>query len=126
MKLRIRGNSIRLRLTQTEVAHLAAGESVREICRLTPLDHFSILLQTWNLSVFQVKKDKDTLHISVPESLVLSWSVNQEEGFYGTQNNGTEDPLRIAVEKDFSCLTVGAGEDESDNYPNPEKDTRAC
>jgi hypothetical protein len=37
----------------------------------------------------------------------------------GTQPAAQDAELRIVIEKDFACLTVREGEDESDNFPNP-------
>jgi hypothetical protein len=37
----------------------------------------------------------------------------------GAQPAAADAELRIVVEKDFACLTAREGEDESDNFPNP-------
>jgi hypothetical protein len=35
------------------------------------------------------------------------------------QPTASDAELRIVVEKDFACLTAREGEDESDNFANP-------
>jgi len=118
MKIRIKGNSIRFRLTQTEVKAVCESDVVSE---KTPFNeaHF----------VYTVKASNqyDHLHASfldqgillfVPKNTLSDWHTNDEVGFYHTQVLDNGQKLELTLEKDFVCLDDRA-EDETDNYPNP-------
>ena len=124
MKIRIKGNSVRLRLTKTEVARF---------CELG----FCTAETNFGKSIFRysVKSDTDAKAISaryaaneitviIPASELLNWQHDERVGFYHELKFPDGDSLLIQVEKDFECLEF-RGEDESDNYPNPKAQTRA-
>lgn len=118
MKLRIKGNSIRLRLKQGEVAQLVQGKEVSEEVQFTPMDKFSYSAQPWHLDIIQAKYEKDKLTVYLPEAAVKQWAESDQVSMDYQQENETGG-LKILVEKDFVCLTVRPGEDESDSFPNP-------
>ncbi|WP_394971016.1 DUF7009 family protein [uncultured Croceitalea sp.] len=118
MKIRIKGNSVRFRLTKTEVQALCEKGIARE-------------KTTFNESnfVYAVKvSDKyDNLHASflnlgiilfIPPSLLSDWHLNDQVGFYHTQTLEYGQQLELKLEKDFVCMDETV-EDQSDNYPNP-------
>ncbi len=118
MKIRIKGNSVRFRLTQSEVKTVCERDMVREKTQFNE-SHFVYAVKASN--------EHDHLHASflnqgiimfVPKDTVSDWYTNDQVGFYHTQilNNGQK--LDLTLEKDFVCLDERA-EDESDNYPNP-------
>ena len=53
-----------------------------------------------------------TVHVPVPT--VATWATSDEVGI-----TAREGELRIAIEKDFRCLTRPREEDEPDAYPHP-------
>jgi hypothetical protein len=57
--------------------------------------------------------------VHLPEQVALSWCRSNEVTLAGAQPAAADAELRIVVEKDFACLTAREGEDESDNFPNP-------
>jgi hypothetical protein len=122
MKLRIKGDSLRLRLTQGEVNELEAhgvvadcvrfGGSNSLLYRLTRDRHAQAITASYVDGVIDVR---------LPEQAALSWCRSNEVTLSGSQPAATDAELRIVVEKDFACLTAREGEDESDNFPNPNK-----
>jgi hypothetical protein len=115
MKLRIRGNSLRLRLTQTEVAELVYTGRLENRTQLgqEPAQAFVLRLQ---LSPFRlvpgVEFDGGRITVSLPETQARSWAQENEVGIY------TEEPwgLKLSVEKDFQCLDQRPDEDDSDAF----------
>jgi len=118
MKIRIKGNSLRLRLTKTEVTKFKSSGIIAEethvlggvfLYKLLRDEKASELNASWIGSGFQV---------SVPVSLANQWTDSDEVGFQHIQilPDGTE--LFLLVEKDFVCID-NTFEDQSDNYPNP-------
>lgn len=128
MKLRIRGDSIRFRLTQGEVSRLLTEGCVRESV------HFSS--STADLLTYLVEASKSAAQVSarfesgkvlvsVPALLAESWAKTDQVGIEHTQHTGDGRELRIVIEKDFRCLQPRSEEDESDNFPHPEE-TAVC
>lgn len=115
MKLRIQGNSLRLRLTRSEVAILGGQGEVSEDIRFRSGGTLTYCLQK-RTDAEAVEADLATgfMAISVPAAAVERWVNSDEVGIYGQDGD-----LRIAVEKDFRCLTRAADEQEADAYPHP-------
>jgi len=126
MKIRIRGNSIRLRLSQPEVNQLSEGRTVQEICLLSPAERLICALEPWHLAVFSASSEAGAISVRVPLEQVQTWATSADEGIYGEQENGSSQPLRIAIEKDYSCPVDRPGEDQSQTFPHPEGSDRVC
>lgn len=121
MKLRIKGNSIRLRLTQTEVNQIGKGEEVRESVSFgKEKPAFSYVLCTASdMSKVKVRYAHDELLISFPYAQAQFWATTSMVGMEEMLNLDDDDTLHILVEKDFQCLHKRPNEDESDHFPNP-------
>lgn len=120
MKLRIRDDSVRLRLTRGEVASLVEGGRVDAEVRFGPAPgerlSYSIVLGGTSL----VARFSDgRIEVSVPEASARSWASSDVVGFEHVQEVGGGRTLRILVEKDFACLTTRPHEDDADAFPNP-------
>ncbi len=121
MKLRIRGNSIRLRLMQVEVKTLEQTAEVRDAILLPGGEALKYELKISDL--FNVVLENRTLSITIPEPDAFRWIQTEEEGLENLLNLPNGDELRLSVEKDFKCLTVRPHEDESDTFPNKSEGT---
>lgn len=117
MKLRIRGDSIRLRLTKSDVATLAEKGTVAESMRMGPDASFVYRLSAdKSLSDPHVLLHGNVLEVRLPVAQVNSWANSNEVGIETWQKNGTGDGLLVLVEKDFPCLTARPHEDDSDAF----------
>ena len=128
MKLRIQGQSIRLRLTQSEVAKLVAEGNVSESVRFSSLerDQFTYTLEArQGASTVSASYSDGHVRITVPMPSAMQWANTDEVGIEqtGVICEGAE--LRITIEKDFRCLQPRTQDDERDNFPNPEQ-TAKC
>lgn len=112
MKIRIKGNSLRYRLTRSDVEQLSAigyledkidfgNQSLLYALRLTDGESLSATFVN------------STITLNMPGSMVKEWENPDKVGFEHTTGN-----LHLLVEKDFTCLD-NVAEDQSDNYPNP-------
>ncbi len=118
MKLRIRGNSLRLRLTKTEVADLAATGFVEDRVQLDPNpDHALVYRLELSETVTQpVTTFRGSLiRILVPAKEGRAWADNATVGIYGEETWG----LKLTIEKDFKCLDPRRDEDESNAFEHP-------
>lgn len=118
MKIRIKGNSIRLRLSQTEVRDLAADRSISECTQISIYDQLITELRPWDLETTSVTYSKGHLLICQPESVISEWAYGDDVSMQCIVDNGTEGGLSVLIEKDFACLNPREG--EADLYPNPE------
>jgi hypothetical protein len=118
MKLRLRGDSVRLRLTQTEVAALADKGVVEEAVGFGGGHELTYAI-IFGGSTVGAKLSGSRIEISLPADVARAWASNDAVGLEGAQAAGDGRTLRILVEKDFACLTTRPNEDESDAFPNP-------
>jgi len=121
MKLRIRGNSIRLRVTRGELEQLGMSGSLEEVVEFGikgPKLGYRLLASAAEETV-RAKFEDDCLCIWVPKHAVDNWINSEQVGIESGQPIGDGRSLRILVEKDFACLTPRADEDEADAFPNP-------
>jgi hypothetical protein len=126
MKLRIKGASLRLRLTQGEVRALAEAGRVEEQVPFGGGVSFTYRLRRDAAATgLSASFGSGVLEVRVPEAQARAWCASQEVTLAGTQEAAAQ-VLRITVEKDFACLAPRSGEDESDNYPHPETGAKVC
>jgi hypothetical protein len=118
MKLRLRQNSVRLRLTRSEVQRLAEGQAIEESVAFAPAaaTNLRYLVRSaeglpGGIASFQA----GCVAVELPASQVTSWATGTEEGIYFDTAWG----LKVAVEKDFKCLDPRTEEDESDAFDHP-------
>ena len=120
MKLRARGSSLRLRLTQKEVERLAGDEgSVEDTVRFGPQASLTYRIRRAEVPVVSASLEGATIDVVVPRAILEAWAKSEEVGFEAEQSTGGAEPLRILVEKDWACLTSRAGEEDVDAFPNP-------
>jgi hypothetical protein len=121
VKLRIRDNSIRLRLTRGEVDILRDEGVVSARTGFPGGREFRYVLESSPASVSPAALLSDCLiTVRLPESTVLAWATTEQVSIEGEQLLGDGGKVKILVEKDFVCLVSREGEDESDMYPHPQ------
>lgn len=127
MKLRIKDNSIRFRLTRSEIDQLnktgvvTAGSGFPGGRRLT------YTVESSPASVTPAAfYSENTISVRLPESMVLALATTEQVSIEDEQVLVDGDKLRVTVEKDFACLSPREGEDESEMYPHPEAGKSTC
>lgn len=119
MKLRIKGNSIRLRLSQTEVSTFQDKGEVKENVTFPSGELLSYTLKRHDGSEFKAELLGGNINILVPADKATIWFRDDQVGMNSSVQITDNQELMILVEKDFACLAVRENEDESDNFPNP-------
>ncbi len=123
MKLRIRGNSIRLRLSQGEVSTLIAEGAISESVQFSkaPTDRLKYSVQVSpSAPVPSASYNNGNILVMLPRALAEQWADSDQVGIEHTQPAGNAMELRITVQKDFRCLQPRPEEDEADNFPHPD------
>ena len=124
MKLRIRDNSVRVRLTRGEVDALRDKGVVSARTGFPGGHDFQYLVESSpasvNLSAFF---SGNVVTVRLPETTVLAWANSEQVSIAGEQRLDDGEQLMILVEKDFACLAPREGEDESDMFAHPEAES---
>lgn len=125
MKLRLRKNSVRLRLLKSEIAQLKEKGFVSEEIRFNTNQSITYTIQVENnKSKITSRFENDKITISVPSILAKPWIETEKVGLEQYQIINEKLRLRILLEKDFICLTRPIDGDNMDSFPNPE--TKTC
>jgi hypothetical protein len=121
MKIRIKGNSIRYRLTKTEVANFGKNRFLEEKTEFLngPSFHYRLEKKT-DIENLEASFSGNMICIFVPENMAAEWTTTDVIGFDTKMNIGGEKELFLLIEKDFVCLDH-TFEDQGDNYENPNK-----
>jgi hypothetical protein len=119
MKIRIKGNSIRYRLTRTEV-EIFSQEGYYSEETVFNNNVFKYALKAISgINNLTADFDNQTITMYLPVSDCKSWANNNQVGFQHNMILENAQTLSLLLEKDFTCLEERA-EDETDNYPNPQ------
>ena len=105
MKLRIYGNSLRLRLTQADLDQMHRDGRIECWTGFGPHRRFVYALET-DPSIEQLSADfeQDALTVSIPSSWLDDWMEDGRDGFESMQSIDGDQHLHIMVEKDLACV----------------------
>lgn len=118
MKLRIKGDSLRLRVGPSEVQRLMEFGRVEETIHISPGVQLTYALDhSQTAAGVSVSLTPDRLAVIVPTSSAQAWFDGEEIGIYAALPNGSGS-LQVAIEKDFACLDPEHVANR-DTYPNP-------
>lgn len=112
MKIRIKGNSLRYRLTKSDVDRLHKTGYIEETTDFGAV-YFTYSLQRYSIPELTACYHNNCITVFIPTAWVDEWVNTGRVGF-----SAADKQLSLLVEKDFVCLDDVA-EDPSDNYPNP-------
>ncbi len=123
MKLRIKGNSIRLRLTKTEIESIAENGIVSEETMFPNGSIFEYSLEIGEVETVQAIYGDSGIMIVLPFEQAKEWATSENVSIEAALETPTGEALTILVEKDFKCLVDRVGEEEGDLFPNPNSKT---
>jgi len=121
MKLRIKGDTLRVRVSRSEVARLLAADLLEETVYFAPepTAKFTYALkQDRSLSRPAVQYTENRVAILLPTLQVISWGTSDQVGIAENISLGNLGSLGLLIEKDFACLDR-SDEDNQDTFPNP-------
>lgn len=121
MKLRIRENSIRLRLTKSEVAEFGEKGLIENRTEFGKTVFIYALKSSDSAQNLQAIFENGRIEIVVPKVVKENWTKTEEVGILGEIES-----LKILIEKDFACLTLREDEDESDAFPHLKEKELNC
>lgn len=128
MKIRIKDNSVRLRLTQSEVRQLDKTGIVRSFSSFGQLINETLAYSVSKVPVphIDASYQEHEISIQIPEKAVQYWANSTQVSLRFDKKISATETLNILVEKDFKCLTERPDENESDLFPNPNGTNHDC
>ncbi|HFB99792.1 MAG TPA: hypothetical protein ENJ53_03200 [Phaeodactylibacter sp.] len=121
MKLRIRGNSIRLRLSQRDVHFFKEKGEITDSIRfgIQPEEKLTYGLEVADIKKLDCQFSNQTIKIFVPKELAKIWVETELVGMEHLAHSSQNTQLQILIEKDYKCLHLRVDEDETDSFPHP-------
>jgi len=123
MKLRIKGDSMRLRISPSEMSQLLQSGRIEETIRFGPDRNarltYALMTQSAPGDALALRYEPPEIGVLIPAALARAWAGGEQIGVYGSIDSGAGQ-IEIAVEKDFACLEKSDAEDR-DTYPNPNR-----
>jgi hypothetical protein len=105
MKLRIQGNSLRLRVTQKEVAQLCDSGRVESSIELSPERPLGYTLeQSFDAKTVTARFDGRIVRVSIPAHTLAEWADSDQVGIESRSQAG----VQLLIEKDFQGFSVPA------------------
>jgi len=120
MTLRIKGNSLRIRLTKSEVGKLADTGYLEDQTLFAGNKLVYALLSVDSGNELSATFDHNKINMFVPHKLIEDWPNNNVVGFNSNMPVSENNTLYLLLEKDFACID-DIKEDQSDHYENPNK-----
>jgi hypothetical protein len=121
MKLRIKDNTLRLRVSRSDLALLIQNGCVESTIYFTGNAE-----DKWTYAI-EMRSDIDSATIRyrptevlvlVPDEDAKTWAGSNGVGIYASCQLDRGQKLEILVEKDFACLDLSDADNE-DTFPNP-------
>ena len=121
MKLRIHGNSLRLRLNRSDVEQFRTSGICVESLRFDSDSHLTYALETSSrLTVMEVQYVQDCIRVRLPVDMAEEWAGSDRISL-SLSRAGDNGPS-LLIEKDFQCLHREERNpaDDADAFPNPD------
>ena len=119
MKIRIRANTLRLRLTQSEVQQLAGHGRVEEVTPFGESQSLRYALCTKASGAISASFAGGLIEVQVPAAQAQTWAEDDTQVGMQEEMPSGESTLSILIEKDFACLQARPNEEDKDTFPNP-------
>lgn len=119
MKLRIRGDSLRIRVSQTELAELESSGRAGDTIHFPSGAELRYGLEITAGTEVSVADGDGEIKVLIPRPVFERWCEPEEVSLVAEQPLAGRDALKILVEKDFTCLSPRDDEDDSDLFQNP-------
>ncbi|RYZ51960.1 MAG: hypothetical protein EOP49_10595 [Sphingobacteriales bacterium] len=120
MKIRIKGNSVRIRLTRSEVERFATEGYIESTTAFVSGTLTYALESRPDSRGHELTADfqNNVITMYMPEGMAKEWVNTSTVGFDTDMDVDNGEKLHLLLEKDFQCLDETV-EDQSDNFENP-------
>ena len=121
MKVRINGNSLRFRVSRSDLTSLVAGNRVTTSIRFAPQPDAAFtyaLERSSSAQMVAVRYISGEVAVILSAAQINVWNSTDQVGIYETLDIGNSEELDLVIEKDFACLD-GTDAQNEDTFPNP-------
>jgi len=121
MKLRIKGDSLRLRVSRSELDRFLRGERIEDTIHFSSEPEAKLTYSLENAAhdaSTGIRYSAGHVTVLLSKDHVGTWSGNDQVGIYTSVGIGSENSLQLVIEKDFACLDR-SDEDNTDTFENP-------
>ena len=119
MKIRIKGNSIRIRIVKTELDTFGKDGILEERTDFGNAALIYRLQSKQGIQQLEAAMEDNIITLYVPEEMKQEWVNTNVVGYNNNMELGNGKKLFLLLEKDFKCLDAEVLEDQSDNFDNP-------
>jgi hypothetical protein len=120
VKLRIRGNSLRLRLNRSDVEQFHKTGICAEVIRFGPGSELTYTLEvSLHLKAIGARYHQNCIRVLLPLDMAEQW-VGSEQVSLSLRRDDDNGPS-LLVEKDFQCLNCDVRDptEDANSFPNP-------
>jgi len=122
MKLRIKGDSLRIRVGRNELANFLRDGRIEDTIHFgaAPEARLTYVLEASAIDITQtqVRYSPQEVTVVLTPGQIRQWRQEEQVGVYTHVPLGPGAALEVVVEKDFACLDRG-DEDNKDTFANP-------
>lgn len=118
MKLRIKGDTLRIRLSITEVKQLGEQGYIEENTHFGDSTLCYAVQATNDVDKLTATYTNNKITLLLPTVLAQGWEASPLVGYDAYMNETNGQKLYLLLEKDYKCLD-NTVEDQSDNFENP-------
>ncbi len=119
MKIRIKGNSLRIRISKPEVEKFCSTGFLGDETMFGTNVFRYYLERVRNDGQLNADFENGAITMFVPDHLLENWDTNETVGFSYKRDLGDGKELFLLLEKDFKCIDNSMQEDQSENFDNP-------
>lgn len=120
MKLRILGDSLRLRLSQSEVKQFGDTARVEQSVRFGPGSAMAYAIEhASEVETIRASFEGSVVTVRMPTSVAKAWVDTDEVSVRGDQPLEGGELLSLLIEKDFKCAIPRPGEEDYDGFEHP-------
>ena len=120
VKLRLQRNSLRLRVSPSELDRFAESGRLEETIYFGPGtgSQLTYILARGSGQSIEIESVPGHVTVLLPSEAARTWSTTGQVGIAGDVDLGIRGTLSVLVEKDFACLD-GSTDENLDTFPNP-------
>jgi hypothetical protein len=118
MKIRIKGNTVRFRLTKSDISTLMR---TGELSDQTEFIGSTLIYKIASSANEAMSADMigNVITLSVPENALSNWASTTKVSLEGNMLLKNNSSLYLLLEKDFKCMDGDVNVDQSDFFENP-------
>ncbi|RYE36965.1 MAG: hypothetical protein EOP42_01445 [Sphingobacteriaceae bacterium] len=121
MKIRIKGNSVRFRLSRPEIEKFGNDGYIEEKTEFLNNTFCYAIQKLFDGTTLDASFTGQKLTVFVPKAIMQEWVNSDVVGYSHYLPLSEEKSLFLLIEKDYKCIDGDESEDQSDYYDNPVK-----